>query len=513
MAYAIYLRKSRKDAELEALGIDVLERHEKTLLELAKALGFPIGAIYHEVVSGDSIDARPVMQQVLSEVEAGMWDGILVMEVERLARGDTIDQGRVQRAFFYSNTLIVTPVKIYDPTDQYDNEYFEFSLFMSRREYQTIKRRLQEGRVRSSKDGYYCGSIPPYGWKRILADDKKHYTLTPDETEGPVLLLMYDLMGNKKYGFSKTCSYLTDNGIMNRLGKPFTPSTVKGIISNPANIGMIRWNHRKVVKNFESGNVKKSRPKDKNCILVKGKHKAAVDLELFTRANVPKSAFSAPVNNDKKIQNIFAGILYCSCCGRTMVRKKAQTKTPYDYLICPYTRCETVSIKSEELEQALIRWLEQYISSYNADNVEYDSDYTSIDSKKTILENLQTQLETLIKQRSSLFDFLEQGVYSKEIFIERSNSLENRIAECQTSISSMEDEIAKEIEITRDRVNFIPKCKKVLKNWNSYSVAEKNTALKELIEKIDFTKTEKNTRLKQDAPFSIIVHPKVSKCG
>lgn len=100
MSYFIYARKSRKDADLEALGIDVLERHITTLLELAKTLLLPIGAIYREVVSGDSIDSRPVMSQVMAEVESCMWDGCLVMDVDRLARGDTIDQGRVQRAFF-----------------------------------------------------------------------------------------------------------------------------------------------------------------------------------------------------------------------------------------------------------------------------------------------------------------------------------------------------------------------------------------------------------------------------
>ena len=149
--YVIYLRKSRKDSDLEALGIDVLKRHEETLLELARSL--PIGAIYREVVSGDSIDARPEMVRLLSEVESGIWEGVLVVEVERLARGDTIDQGRVQRAFFYSNTLIVTPGKTYNPAIENDNEYFEFSLFMSRREYATIKRRMQAGRIRSVKDG------------------------------------------------------------------------------------------------------------------------------------------------------------------------------------------------------------------------------------------------------------------------------------------------------------------------------------------------------------------------
>ena len=179
MSYVIYLRKSRKDSDLESLGIDVLERHEKTLLELAKARNLPIGGIYREVVSGDSIDGRPEMKRLLTEVESGIWDGVLVMEVERLARGDTIDQGRVQRAFFYSNTLIVTPAKTYDPTNEFDSEYFEFNLFMSRREYATIKRRMQTGRVRSVKDGYYVGNIPPYGWKRIKAKDRKHFYLAP----------------------------------------------------------------------------------------------------------------------------------------------------------------------------------------------------------------------------------------------------------------------------------------------------------------------------------------------
>ena len=88
----LYLRKSRADREAEARGEgETLARHERILLDLAKSRGYNVGAIYKEIVSGETISARPVMQQVLHEVEAGMWDGVLVVEVERLARGDTID--------------------------------------------------------------------------------------------------------------------------------------------------------------------------------------------------------------------------------------------------------------------------------------------------------------------------------------------------------------------------------------------------------------------------------------
>jgi len=112
MSYCLYLRKSRADMEAEARGEgETLARHEKILLDLAKKMRLNITQIYRELVSGESISSRPVMQQLLHEVEQGMWDGVLVVEVERLARGDTIDQGIVAQAFKYSNAKIITPVK------------------------------------------------------------------------------------------------------------------------------------------------------------------------------------------------------------------------------------------------------------------------------------------------------------------------------------------------------------------------------------------------------------------
>ena len=108
MAYCIYLRKSRADRELENQGHgDTLKRNRDTLIELAKKKHLVIEEIYEEVVSGDSISARPQMQRLLNDVSEGKWQGVLVMEIERLARGDTSDQGIVTNTFTYSNTLII----------------------------------------------------------------------------------------------------------------------------------------------------------------------------------------------------------------------------------------------------------------------------------------------------------------------------------------------------------------------------------------------------------------------
>lgn len=163
LGYCLYLRKSRADMEAESRGEgETLARHEKILLDLAKRMKLDITQIYREIVSGETISSRPVIQQLLSEVEQGTWSGVLVVEVERLARGDTIDQGIVAQSFKYSNTKIITPMKVYDPSNEFDEEYFEFGLFMSRREYKTINRRLQRGRLESIKEGKYLGTTPPY---------------------------------------------------------------------------------------------------------------------------------------------------------------------------------------------------------------------------------------------------------------------------------------------------------------------------------------------------------------
>ena len=91
--YCIYLRKSRADDNVgNQTTEDVLRRHENALLKLGRKMNLNITKIYREVVSGDTIASRPVVQEMLSAVENGCWDGVLVMEVERLARGDTIDR-------------------------------------------------------------------------------------------------------------------------------------------------------------------------------------------------------------------------------------------------------------------------------------------------------------------------------------------------------------------------------------------------------------------------------------
>ena len=221
------------------------------------------------------------MQQLLTEVEKGLWEGVLVMEIERLARGDSIDQGIVTRTFQYSRTRIITPYKIYEPGNDFDLEYFEFSLFMSRREYKTINRRMQSGRLASVREGKYVGNIAPFGYDRVRLPDQKGFTLEPNK-EANAVRLIFSLFCQRGCTIREIVSLINDQKEYRpRKAAFFTYSSIHDILENPVYIGKLRWNYRKTTPQLKDGVLTRHRPRQSEYLLVQGLHPALISEECF----------------------------------------------------------------------------------------------------------------------------------------------------------------------------------------------------------------------------------------
>ena len=320
--YDAYLRKSRADMELEKLKkFDTLKQHEKFLKDRAKQLGIKIRHIYREVVSGESIQERPEIQKVLKDIETGTVDGILVVEVERLTRGDSKDQGTISQAFKYSNTLIITLNKIYDPNSDDDEEYFEFGLFMSRREYKAINRRMQRQRLANVLAGKYCASEPPFGYKKVRIKYDKGYTLEPIPEEAEVVKEMFQKRADGM-GFDIICNWLNTLDFKPKTYDVWTPSTIKGMLSNPVYLGKIRWNSNKQHKSLVNGQIvkKRTRGTKDEIILVEGLHPAIIEENLFNivQGIQPKQVST---KHGTELQNPLATLIRCADCGRSMQRR------------------------------------------------------------------------------------------------------------------------------------------------------------------------------------------------
>lgn len=518
--YCVYLRKSRADESAPDSSVEeTLSRHEKTLLSLGKQMNLNITKIYREVVSGDTIASRPMVQELLADVEAGLWDGVLVMEIERLARGDTIDQGIISQTFKYSDTKIITPIKTYNPNNEFDEEYFEFGLFMSRREYKVINRRLQRGRLASVKEGKYVGNVAPYGYRRIPVLNGKGYTLEPLESEADVVKLIFDMYTNgvvnenaqrERIGASKICKQLKQLGIKSRKNDFWSPETIKGILHNPVYIGKIRWNARAHVSKMVNGVKVNSRPRNKDCITTDGLHPPIISLDTWNRAQYYISQNSAAPIGKRGLSNPLAGLIVCGVCGHRMMRRPYGGKTP-DGLICVRPECANIGSELKLVEDKVLSLLADWLKDYKL-NLSSKEDRALDESyiyEKRISE-IDAEISTLNKQTNSLYDLLEQGVYTSEIFIERSKILADQLAELKNSRALLKEKIEKYTALNIGNDEFIPRIENLIEAYNGVDDIEtKNQMLKEVITKIVYIKRNKGSRKCKDN-FELVIYPKLA---
>ena len=479
--YCIYLRKSRADVEAEARGEgETLSRHRNMLMELAKQQKLNVVKIYKEIVSGDSIAARPQMQALLADVTEGRYAGVLVVEIERLARGDTIDQGVVAQAFRESSTKIITPTKTYDPDNEFDEEYFEFSLFMSRREYKTIKRRMQAGRLASVKEGNYISTTAPYGYRKINPEPKVHtLEIVPEEAE--IVRLIYRLYLDG-HGAKFIANELNRMGISPQKSQFWEPPSIKKILSNPLYCGMVGW-----------------KTKSNGDTLYKGLHEPIISEEVFNSAQQKKRTNPvAQIHPNAKLLNYYHNILYCKNCGHQLKRRLIAS-SGHEHMLCAYRECrgKTVSSTIEAVDEAVIAAFRYRIKQLEKLKRKGAAEEKVQPDKKA---PLMAELEKSKRQLARLYDLLEQEVYDTNTFLERSKIVNERIGALEASLKELESE-QKQPQLSPDEA--IKRLRYVIDNFDSADAEEKNRLLHTVVRKIWYAKTKRMCKNKPDSDLTL----------
>lgn len=465
--YCMYLRKSRSDSEAEARGEgETLTRHQNILTELAGHHKLNIVKIYREIVSGDSIEARPQMQYLLTDVEAGKYEGVLVVEIERLARGDTIDQGIVARTFRESSTKIITPSKIYDPDNEFDEEYFEFSLFMSRREYKTIRRRMQTGRLASVKEGNYIGTEAPYGYRKINPAPKVHTLEIVPEEAGTVRMIYRMYLDG--HGAKYIANELNRIGISPQKSRFWEYPSIKKILQNTIYCGMVGW-----------------KSKSNGSTLYTGLHKPIISRDIFNAVQEKKKKNpAAQLHCNDKLLNYYHNIMYCRNCGHQLRRRTVSTSSS-EYMLCTRSEChgKTVSSPIDSIDEAVISALRYRLSKFEKLKRKNESD-TEIHPDKNAL--IIAELEKSKRQLSRMYDLLEQEIYNTSTFLERSGILTKKIHSLESAL--------KEISIEQKKPTqneAVVSLKNIIENYTHSEPEEKNRLLHAVLEKIYYNKNQK----------------------
>ena len=476
---AIYLRKSREDLETTE---ETLARHERMLLDYCNRNSLNILKIYKEVVSGEAISNRPAMQKLLEDVYEGLYEGVVVIEIERLSRGNQIDQAEVIDIFKKTGTKIYTLNKIYDLSkEEHDEEFLEVGLFMSRREYKIICRRLLRGRQQSHKEGYYIGSILPFGFSKVK--ETRGWVLVPNEDAKTVELIFNKYL--EGMGLTEICRYLNDKGIKPQRAKTWSEYLVRAILKNKTYIGYL---HSKKNNNY-----------------IEGKHQPIIDVELFNAVQ-KKFSKSTRVNSvSSGLKNPLAGLIYCSSCGRSMVRNKNTHNV--EYIKCKNISCNMQSSRLTVIESELIKALQTELDNFNAYLINYDSE---IASKKALIDKEIELIEKEIIKKDNMItracELLEEGIYTKDKYLERVNILNKDKESLNYSLAQLK---ATTFDEHKKISTAVPILSKVIKDYYTVGLEERNLLLKSIIKRVDYSKAPDTYNTKNFINFDLDIELKV----
>lgn len=493
--YVIYLRKSRADVEAEKLGEgETLARHKKILTELAARKGLYVEKIYEEIVSGETIEARPEIQKMIQECYDGKYKGIIIVEVTRLSRGNQGDAQTILDCLKYSNrnngVLVITPTKTYDVAhSQEDEEYMEFELFMSRREYKMIQKRMDRGRKQAVVEGNFMGSYRPYGYD--IVKTKTSRTLVPNPEEAPIVKKIYEWSVKDNLSPYKIAQRLDNMGIPTYYGDTeWSKDTIKTILTNPTYIGKVRWNDRMQIKTMSNGELVTSRPRSSHTdhyMEYDGKHlkDALIDEETFYKA---KSRFTVDrTKSGLKLTNPLAGILRCKNCHKTIVyqsykHRKIPSAPRYNHT--QSHKCKVKSVVAEDVIKAVIHGLKLYIEDFEMklDNLP-DSNENEISNQ---IELLRKEIYKIEKKLSRLFDSWEDEKITDNEFVERKAVHNNRIESIKEEIENLEYSIPEKEEY-QEKIVLLSEALVVLKD-NSLDAEIKNEYLKRIVDTIEFSR-------------------------
>lgn len=497
-----YLRKSRSDDPLKTVE-EVLEHHELMLNEYAdKSLGgrVPAKNIYREVVSGETIDDRPQMLELLRRIESPEVKAVMVVEVQRLSRGDLEDAGRLIKLLRYTNTQVIAlrPVlKTFDLNNKYDREAFERELKQGNEYLEYSKTIMYSGKLIAVKEGNYIATYAPYGYKKVHYKEGKSKcsTLEIIPEQAKVIERIFDLYVNTDLGFIKIADKINELHIPPANGDIWKAGTIKEIISNITYTGKVRWQYRKTTKTIEDQKLVKSRPRNKikDYLVFEGKHEAIISDELFNAAQ-KKRGKNIPIKTHNHLTNPLAGIFYCAKCGKAMRLRQGNSKQEPRFECSEMRYCNNGSATYSEIIERVYEVLDECIADFEV-KLENETNLDDVTRHADLIATLERRLKDLeAKELKQWEKYSEEGM-PKTVFEKLNEKVKQDKQEVQEALCMARESMPEPVNY-EERVLSFKAALNALKDIN-ISINNKNRFLRQIIARMTY-KREKPIRLTKD---------------
>lgn len=456
---AIYTRISEQEKDSDRNSI----QHQTELLtSLASKKELSICQAYCDNgKSGGNFD-RPAFNEMLDDIQSGHINCVLVKDLSRFGREHIDANFFIEKLFPRFGVRIITAIEGFDSfEDKARMNSIEVPLInlFNDQYLQQVSNSTKASLHVKMREGKFVGTLEPYAYIRS-ANDKHRLVIDPSVTENVKHIFNWYLEGASLSGIAKR---LNELGIENpsawraRLHQRESKTQlwqsqhIAVILSNEVYIGdMVQGKtsspNRKV-------DVRMDVPRDQ-WIIVKNTHDPIISRKDFYIVQELMKVQAKPQNTHLSLSkaSLFAGILYCSECGKPMKRHiKQNVRSPHDmrYFCSTYFNlgkqfCTSHYILETEIYQAV----EQQIKKLLSDLERAVSSAQNKDSRRKLLESMSFKIDRLTNDanqnkrlKNELYIDLKRNIISEAEFADLKLMFDKRISKIESERSALEKEL------------------------------------------------------------------------
>lgn len=460
---ALYIRLSVEDNKKRGCSVE----NQKLVLNdyLADKPDFVVYDTYIDNGLTGTNFHRPGFQQMLSDIEVGHINCVIVKDLSRLGR-NSIDTGYYIEQYFYAHNVrfiaVTDQFDTADPGNLHGGIMLPLKNMINEAYSLDIGRKIKAQSRQAMKDGDYIGARAPYGYRK---DPDNCHKLLIDENTAPVVKQIFE-WAYERVALNRIVRNLNEMGIA-------APSHYKkstGEITSPGLIGSGKWQTRTVMKILESevytGDLVQGKTKmvdhrqvkadDDNLIIARHTHEPIISHELFIAVQEYRKQVceeSRAVHKRAYTPNIFKSKVFCADCGRSLHRQRAERKKGSDiYWFHCLTNsrvakdtCKGVMMQETELIATVTTILEKELSVALGMSLPlFQLEARQKQKKDGLKSQMSAKRQEIEKQRRlirGLYENFVQGILTSEEYFELKAGYEESITALSGDIEALEKEM------------------------------------------------------------------------
>ena len=426
--YILYCRKSSEDKGRQVLSLDSQVNEMK---KLADSLGLEISQIYRESKTAKMPDNRPIFSEMIKQIKTKKESvGVLCWKIDRLSR-NPIDSATVQWLLQQGKIKVIqTTDRQYLPSDNV--LLFNVESSMANQYILDLSKNVKRGIIAKLEKGGFP-NLAPVGY----LNDKANKTIIIDKERAKYIRKAFEMYASGNCSLNEIASTLFNEGFRSRGGYKIHRSKIHQILSNRIYYGIIEKDGKKYI----------------------GNHQPIITKKLFD--NVQEVAQKTTRPKTQKLYFMYRGVLRCSNCGCALTASLKKGKHKYYYCTNGKKKCTEHKsyLREDDISLEVAKAFKEIKFDERLINLAYKAKCEEMEANDNYYtkaqDELKNRLTAITNRKNALLDLFIDGQIIKDIYDQKSQTLNNEEVETKKELSDLKKKIGKQGKDALERIKEV----------------------------------------------------------